>query len=113
MAEKPKISNFLLLTFYFLLPRSGTSYLIHEKINPNIGLLRRILLAERLLQIKDSIQFLFSIPNFLSTSTNLLCKFLLRVCKFYKQVFTPWSFTVNNGLVLKKVAMVDAEHGDI
>jgi len=35
------------------------------------------------------------------------------VCKFYKQVFTPWSFTVNNGLVLKKVAMANAEHGDI
>ncbi|MEO1432978.1 MAG: hypothetical protein AAFV71_28715 [Cyanobacteria bacterium J06633_8] len=25
MAEKPRKSNFLLLTFYFLLPRSGTS----------------------------------------------------------------------------------------
>ncbi|BAY80615.1 hypothetical protein NIES267_00720 [Calothrix parasitica NIES-267] len=29
MAEKPQISNFLLLTFYFLLPRSGTSNLVY------------------------------------------------------------------------------------
>lgn len=45
--------------------------------------------------------------------TAVIYEILLRVCKFYKQVFTAFCFTVNNGFVEHKTCFCSQLHMEV